>query len=80
MSSLRSTSSYMKNGILCGGGDGGGNTINSVNGPSVGNMIGPRIRQLQQQLNLARNSKATKPSIPPPLVAVQNFGPKGSLV
>ena len=81
MPSLRSTRSYMKNGILCGGGaDASGNVINSVNGPSVGSIIGPRIRQLQQQLNMARNSKATKQKMPPPLMAVQSFGPKGSLV
>ena len=81
VTSLRSTQSYMKNGILCGG-NGGGDLSggNTANGPSMGSIIGPRIRQLQQQLNLARSSKSTKPTMPPPLMAVQNFGPKGSLV
>ena len=80
MSSLRSTNSYMKNGILCGAGSSSGNNSNSITGIGVGGLIGPRIRQLQQQLNIARNSKPTKQSLPPPLMAVQSFGPKGSLV
>ena len=82
MSSLRSTNSYMRNGILCGGGSSSsGNNSNSITGTNgVGSMIGPRIRQLQQQLNNARNSKPSKQTMPPPLIAVQSFGPKGSLV
>ena len=80
MSSLRSTNSYMKNGILCGGSNTSGNNPNSITGNGVGSIIGPRIRQLQQQLNIARNSKPSKQTLPPPLMAVQNFGPKGSLV
>ena len=80
MSSLRSTSSYMQNGILCGGASSSVNASSPTNRTSVGNIIGPRIRQLQQQLNVARNSKPTKHTMPPPLMAVQTFGPKGSLV
>ena len=78
MPSLRSTNSYMKNGILCGGGSSSSNNL--TGGSGVGGLIGPRIRQLQQQLNIARNSKPSKPTLPPPLMAVQSFGPKGSLV
>ena len=70
----------MKNGILCGGGNSSGNNPNLITGNGVGSIIGPRIRQLQQQLNIARNSKPSKQTLPPPLMAVQNFGPKGSLV
>ena len=82
MSSLRSTNSYMRNGILCGGGSSSsGNNSNSITGTNgVGSMIGPRIRQLQQQLNNARTSRPSKQTMPPPLIAVQSFGPKGSLV